>query len=139
MADLSAFFKQNKRKEENVKVAATESIIDPKTKEPILWEIRALRSGEADQLRMACSKYGKNGQKLGMDDAKFSNLIAARCTVFPDLNDKDLQDSYGAMSAEQLILMILDSDGEYQNYVAKILEISGYNKTMDELVSEAKN
>ena len=64
--------------------------------------------------------------------------MAAACTVFPNLNDAELQDSYGVMGAEELITEMLDKDGEFQAYVKKCLEVSGYENNA-ELVEEAKN
>ena len=46
------------------------------------------------------------------------------------------------MGEEELIVEMLDNDGEYQSYVAKCLEVSGYNQDEEnenELVEEAKN
>ena len=44
------------------------------------------------------------------------------------------------MGEEELIVEMLDNDGEYQSYVAKCLEVSGYNQDEEnDLVEEAKN
>ena len=64
--------------------------------------------------------------------------MATRCVVFPNLNDKDLQDSYGVMGAEKLLKEML-KPGEYQDLIKKIQEVNGFNVSMDELVEEAKN
>ncbi|MFA9376227.1 MAG: hypothetical protein ACERKZ_05660 [Lachnotalea sp.] len=138
MSEFKAFLKQNKEIKENVNVAASESFKDEKGN-LIEWEIRALKTKEADAIRTECTSINQKGKKIDVDNAKFNRLIAAKCTVFPNLNDKELQDSYGVMSADQLIVEMLDNDGEYQSYCQKILEISGYNKTDSQLVEEAKN
>ena len=140
MSELSYFFKENKKETKNTKYVASESFIDPKTKKPLEWEIRPLRSNEADTIRLECATFGKNGQRTGVDDARFNKVMAARCTVFPDLNDKELQNSYGVLDAPNLIEAMLDIDGEYQQYLAKITEISKYSVDgMNALVKEAKN
>lgn len=138
MKDLSMFLKQNKKIKENVKYVATEDFVD-KDGKPIEWEIRALKSREADNFRAECVKTTRNGKDAKVDSAKFNRMVAVACTVFPNLNDKDLQDSYGVMGAEQLIQELLENDGDYQAYVQKILDISGYNKNAEELREEAKN
>lgn len=74
-----------------------------------------------------------------MDNETFNRMAAAKATVFPDLNDKELQDSYGVMCAEDLIVEMLDKDGEFQEYVKNVMAVSGYNITDTELVKEAKN
>lgn len=137
MSGLAAFLSQNKKKQANVKVVASKAFTDEAGK-PLEWEIRALKSKEADYIRDTCITIGKGG-KVITDTARFNRMIAAKCTVYPNLNDKALQDSYGVMSAEDLIQEMLDNDGEYQEYVGKVFELSGYDKTDDELVKEAKN
>jgi hypothetical protein len=138
MSQFKAFLKQNKAVKENVKIAASESFKDEKGN-VVEWEIRALRTIEADAIRTECTTINTKGKKVDVDNAKFNRLVASKCTVFPNLNDKELQDSYGVMSADQLIVEMLDNDGEYQAYCQKILEISGYNKSDADLVEEAKN
>ena len=137
MSNFEAFLNQNKKKQKNVKVVASKAFVGNEGK-PLEWEIRQLKSKEADYIRNDCTSVGKGG-KVVMDGAKFNRMVAAKCTVYPNLNDKELQDSYGVMGAEELIQEMLDNDGEFQEYVGKILEISGYGKTDTELEEEAKN
>lgn len=138
MSGLNAFLKQNKKERENIKFAASSAFKD-ENGELIQWEIRPLKSREADLIRTECTNINAKGKKIDVDNSKFNRMIAAKCTVFPNLDDKELQDSYGVMGAEQLIQELLDNDGEYQNYCQKILEISGYSKTDEQLREEAKN
>lgn len=134
---LDAFLKQNKKKSENVKIAASPDFVNEKG-DVIEWEIRPLRTKEAEKIRSACSSYGKGG-KVTVNQALFNQMVAALCTVYPNLNDRELQDSYGVMGAEDLICELLDKDGVFQTYVKKCLEISGYAESDAELVEEAKN
>lgn len=138
MSNLNAFLKQNKKEKTTVKFAASKAFTD-ENGNPIEWEIRPLKSREADTIRSECSRINTKGKKVDIDTAKFNRMIAARCTVFPNLDDKELQDSYGVMGAEQLIQELLEDDGEYQLYCQKVLEVSGYQKSDEELVEEAKN
>lgn len=138
MSGLNAFLKQNKKERENVKFPASESFLDEKGN-PIEWEIRPVKSKEADRIREECTIIGSKGKKVDVDHAKFSRLMATKGTVFPNLNDKELQDSYGVMGAESLIQELIDNDGEYQAYCKKVMEISGYNMSDTEMVEEAKN
>ena len=66
-------------------------------------------------------------------------MVAAACTIYPDLKNAELQESYGVLGADNLIQELLDNDGEYQQYCKKVLEISGYEVNDGELVEEAKN
>jgi hypothetical protein len=137
MSGLNAFLKQNKIEKENVKFAASDAFLDEDGK-PIEWEIKPIKSKTAENIRAQCNTIVK-GNKVQTDNAKFNRMFSAACTVFPNLNDAELQDSYGVMSAEDLIQEMLDNDGEYQTYVKKCLEVSGYNTSNADLVEIAKN
>lgn len=143
MGDLKRFLKQNKKKKENIFVPATTSILGEDGK-PELWEIRALTTTEDNAIREECTidvpVTGKPGMfRPKLNAAKYVLRIAAKCIVYPNLNDKELQDSYGAMSAEDLIEQILDDPGEFNTLMNKIQELNGYNETFQEKVEKAKN
>lgn len=133
---LEAFLKQNKKETKEIEVVASKSFTD-KNGEPLKWKIRPLKSREADAIRKEVNTYKKNGV-VEVDNALFNRKVASTCTVYPDLNNAELQDSYGVMGADELIVEMLDNDGEFQTYVKKCLEISGYTDESD-LVEEAKN
>jgi hypothetical protein len=137
MSGFEAFLKQNKKQDETMKFAASMSFTD-KNGRPLEWEIRPLKSKEAASIRKLTNKIGKGG-RVDVDNETFNRMAAAKATVFPDLNDKELQDSYGVMCAEDLIVEMLDKDGEFQEYVKNVMAVSGYNITDTELVKEAKN
>ena len=59
--------------------------------------------------------------------------------VVPDLYDRDLQDSYGAMTPEDLLLALVDDPGEYNDLVAFVQKFQGFNVSFEEKVDEAKN
>lgn len=138
MSGLNAFFKKNKKEKEIVKYAATKDFVDEKGT-VIEWEIRPLKSKEADKIRNECTTIEAKGKRVSVDNGKFNRMVATVCTVFPNLNDPELQDSYSVLGAEELIQEMLDNDGEYQAYCKKILEISGYEMDDNELIEEAKN
>lgn len=137
MSKFEAFLKQNKKQDETVKFAASRSFLDADGN-PLEWELRPLKSKEAASIRKRTNRMGKGG-KMIVDNDTFNRLAAAKATVFPDLDDKELQDSYGVMCAEDLIVEMLDKDGEFQEYVKQVMEISGYNISDTELVADAKN
>jgi hypothetical protein len=64
-------------------------------------------------------------------------IVAA--TVYPDLYDAELQDSYGVKTPEDLIYAMVDDAGEYQDFCVWMQKFQGFNKTLDEKVDEAKN
>ena len=142
MGDLSCFLAQNALKAENETFIASKRFRD-KSKNPMLWEIQAITSKDDEILRKGCTKRvpvtGKRGQYTQETDYNlYLGRLAAKCTVFPNLNDKELQDSYGVMGADSLLKAMLTA-GEYANYLEKVQAVNGFDVPMDELVSEAKN
>lgn len=138
---LSAFLAQNAKKVDNVFYAASPRFID-EDGAPMKWEICCITSKENAAIRKTCMKMvpvpGRKGQFTQDFDAQaYLAKIAVRCTIFPDLNNAELQDSYGAMGAEKLITTML-TPGEFEDYSSKVLEVNGF-QSADELVDEAKN
>ncbi|MGN7402734.1 phage tail assembly chaperone [Cytobacillus praedii] len=142
MNKLSAFLSQNAVKVENVKYAVSKRFLD-ENKKPMEWEICSITSTEDEDIRKACTKKvpvpGKRNQFVPETDYNaYLGKLAAKCTVFPNLNDVELQNSYGVMGDDALLKTML-TPGEYADYVAKIQEVNGFEATMEELVEEAKN
>ena len=143
MGDLSRFLKKNKKTKANLKIAATTSFLDDNGK-PLLWEIRPLTTKEDNALRDACTVEVPVTGKPGMfrprfDGNKYLVKMAAACIVSHNLNDKELQDSYGVMGAEQLIVEMIDNPGEFNAFMDKIQEFHGFKQTFQDKVEEAKN
>lgn len=140
---LSAFMAEAAEKVENAFFPASARFKDPESGETMLWEICAISASENAQIRKTCMRTvpapgGRKGQYTQeFDGNAYQTKIAVRCTVFPDLNDAALQDSYEAMGAEQLLVTML-TPGEFEDYSAKVLEVNGFQNTQ-ELVDEAKN
>ncbi len=110
---------------------------------PIPWKLRTITSGKNSELRKASMKPQpvpgkKNRTEMGLDVYGYVTKLIVACTVFPDLNDKELQDSYGVMGAEELLDVML-LPGEKDALGAKVQEINGYDAETDEQVEEAKN
>ena len=60
-------------------------------------------------------------------------------TVFPDLYDSELQDSYGVKTPEALLYAMVDNAGEYQDFTIWMQRFQGFTKSIDEKVNDAKN
>ena len=73
-----------------------------------------------------------------LDTNTYLARLAIACTSFPDLNDKELQDSYDVMGAEDLLNKML-LPGEFTDYMDAVQEINGFDFSMDDVVEEAKN
>lgn len=141
MSEFSIFMAGNVVKEETVKYVASKRFA-VKGK-PVEWEIKAIDSDLDEAIRKECTKKvpvaGKRGQYTQETDTdKYLGKMCAACTVYPNLNDAELQDSYGVKSADALLKKMLKA-GEYTEYKAKVMEVNGYDMSMEELVEEAKN
>lgn len=142
MSNFAAFLKPNVPQEENTKYIASKRFKDEKGK-PINWEIRPITSEDDENLRRACVMRvqvpGKRNQYTQETDYnKYLGKLAAACTVFPALDNAELQDSYGVKGADTLLKAML-KPGEYTDYISKVQEANGFDASAEELVDEAKN
>lgn len=162
---LSAFLAQNALQVENIKFVASHRFLSdtPELDEqgnpivvrksadgepvykmkPMEWEIKTINGTEDEALRKSCAKRvpipgKKNQYQKETDYDMYLGKLAVACTVFPDLNNKELQDSYHVYGAEALLKTML-TPGEYADYVSKVQEVCGFDTTLQEEVDEAKN
>lgn len=143
MSNFELFMKANKVKRENIFIPATKSILD-KNGKPVMWEVRHLSTKEANVIREDCTTEIQVKGKPGMFRNKFNTneylcKLASSAVVFPDLNDKALQDSYGVMTPEELIVEMIDDPMEFSEFLNKIQNMSGLDKNLNDKVEEAKN
>lgn len=141
MSDFSVFMNGNAVKDETVKYVASKRFVQ--NKKPVEWELKAISSSLDEAIRKECTKKvpiaGKRGQyNQETDTDKYIGKLCVASTVYPNLNDAALQDSYGVKSGDELLKKML-LPGEYTEYKAKVMEVNGYDMTMEELVDEAKN
>ena len=140
--NLTAFLSQNAIKVENTKVVVSKRFLD-ENKNPIKWEVRCLTAGEDEELRKSATKKvpvpGRRGQfqpETNID--LYLAKMAAACTVYPNLYDAELQDSYKVKTPEDLLRTMLTS-GEYAEYLQTVQGMNGYDISTEELVDDAKN
>lgn len=140
--NLSAFLAENALAVENVKFAASKRFMGDDGK-PMLWEIKTITGTEDEALRKSCAKRvpipgKKNQYQKETDYDMYLGKLAVACTVSPDLNNKELQDSYKVMGADALLKTMLTL-GEYADYVQKVQEVCGFDTSLQDEVDEAKN
>ena len=143
MSKCSRFMKQNKIAKENTTFLATKSLVD-ENGNPLEWIIRPLTTREHDSIRDDCMKdvpvTGKpNVYRPKLNTSKYIAKMLCACVVEPNLYDKELQDSYGVMTPEDLLKEMVDDPGEYQALAAFVQDFNGFNTTLDDKVEEAKN
>ena len=139
---LTAFFAENAATVDQVDFVVSTRFKGEDGK-PIPWKIKTITGTEDEALRKSCAKRvpipGKRNQyQRETDYDMYLGKLAVACTVFPNLNDKELQDSYKVMGAEALLKTML-TPGEYANYMSKVQEVCGFDTTIQDEVDEAKN
>lgn len=143
MSNFNRFMKQNKITKENTTFPATKSLVDEKGN-PLEWVIKPLSTKENDDIRDTCMMEvpvtGKpNMFRPKLNTSKYIAKMICACIVEPNLYDKELQDSYGVMTPEELLKEMIDNPGEYQALMTFVQEFNGFNTTMEDKVEEAKN
>lgn len=142
MSKFAKFMKSNKRFRENVKYVVTESLTDEKGN-GLEWELKPLTTNESEDIRESSTIEIPVKGKVGVfrprvDTKKYIAKMLVKSVVFPDLNDAELQDSYGVMNAEDLIRAMVDNPNEYNKFTAFVQEMNGFSN-LDDDVKEAKN
>ena len=138
---LSAFMRPNVAEIKNASFAPSPRFVGEDGK-PVEWEIRCISADEYAKIRSDCFIQErvpgkKNQMTQRLDIYAFQTRVAARCTVFPDLTNAELQDSWGVTKPEDLVGAMLIG-GEFEDYIAEVLRVNGF-KSESELVDEAKN
>lgn len=140
MFDFSMFL-AGASENEVVEYVASERFKD-KNGNPYAWKLQAISSEQDERLRKDCTKkvpVGRRGQYTqDVDTDKYIAKVCVASTVEPNLNSAEFQDAFGVHSGEELLRKLL-KPGEYTDFKAKVMEVNGYDLSMDELVDEAKN
>ena len=136
---LSAFLAQNAIKVENEKIVVSQRFVN-QAGEPMEWEIRAMTEEENKALRRSCTKsvkLNKVARTTETDSELYIAKMVAESVVYPDLKNAQLQESYKAYGAEELLQKMLTA-GEYSTLLEAVHSLNGFDKE-DELEEEAKN
>lgn len=133
MSNFKAFMKENVRQAEPVELKLE------RFSEAI--KLRPLTSTESDAINERCfkNKPGRKGrQERVFDPVAYNRGISVASIVYPDLNDTELQKSYGVRGAEQLF-GVMFWVGEASQISEKVSEISGLEYALEDEVEEVKN
>ena len=142
MSKFIQFMKQNKIQKENTTYPATKSLVNEEG-EPLLWIIKPMSTRENDAIRDDCTKEvqvtGKpNLFRPKLNTSKYVASMICASVLEPNLNDKELQDSYAVMTAEELLKEMVSDPGEYSDFASFVQGFNGFT-TMDDKVEAAKN
>lgn len=143
MSNLNLFLKKNKIQKENTTYPATKSLLDENGK-PLLWTIKPLTTKENEDIRESCTyevpvKGKPNMFRPKVNTNQYLAKMMVASVVEPNLNNAELQDSYGVKKPEDLLKEMIDDPGEYNDFAAFIQQFNGFTATLDEEVEEAKN
>ncbi len=97
--------------------------------------LRGLNAEDEEECRKMATEKGQNGQRE-FDSIKYQKALAIKSIIEPDLDSVELQDSYGAMDSESLLLKML-SAGEIIKLYSFINEVNGFSKS-ESLIKQAK-
>lgn len=136
--DLKSFLNSGNKVNETFEYTPTQKFKDENGK-AIPWVFKKLSIDEHDAIREECTtiNFADKG-KTKFNNALFNKKIVCNSVVEPNLNNAELQDSYGVKKAEDLITKLFDNAGEYYQLLAHLLEVNGF-KNFKEDVEEAKN
>lgn len=142
MSNFNRFMKQNKVEKQNTTHVATKSLTDEKGI-PLAWGIQPLSTKQNDSIRDDCTFdvpiTGKpNMYRQKLNTSKYIAKMICASVLEPNLNDKELQDSYGVMTPDDLLKEMVNDPGEYGDFAAFVQRFNGFT-TLESDVDEAKN
>lgn len=140
---IQSIYESEQNHKANEKYAPTTTLQD-ENGEPLKWEFKQITSKENEALRDSCTievpvKGKPNLYRPKVKTAEYLAKMIVASTVYPDLYDKELQDSYGVMTPEELLYAMVDNAGEYQDFTVWMQKFQGFTKSLDDKVDEAKN
>ena len=137
---FDAFLKTNKIEKQNEFIPVSQAFQD-EDGNTILWEVRQLTNEEMKYIKKTCVKQNRDKRgnvSVETDSDKMMCLMAAMSTVYPDLRNAELQNSYGVYGEVALLEAML-SAGELLVYEQEVNRINGFDVSFDDKVEEAKN
>ncbi len=143
-SNYNAFMKANKKIDKTeYEYPASKSFVDEKG-EVIKWKFKKLPVEMFNSLKDKYTKTemvgsGKNIRYIPILNAEGFNkeLIVSSC-VYPNLNNEELQNSYGVKDSVGLLFELITDPGEYTDLVVFVQGVHGF-KSFSEMVDDAKN
>ncbi|CAM3905409.1 MULTISPECIES: phage tail assembly chaperone [Paenibacillus] len=140
MSDLSMFFAGNAALEVTEDFVVSERFKDANGK-PVPWKLRSITEEQNSEIRKMSTRKvkGKGGiYTPELDPAEYMARLMTSCVVFPDLQNADLQKSYGVKGAEVLLRKML-LPGEFAALGERVQTMNGFDQDINDLVEEVKN
>lgn len=136
---LKAFLSQNAQLPQNEKIIISNRFTE--NGEPVPFEIKAVTEEVNSKIRTKATKIniGKKGKTSDFDSSQYLSELIVASVVEPDLQNAELQASYGVIGATKLLEVML-LPGEYGDLLNAVQRINGYEKEdFEEIKAEVKN
>ena len=121
------------------RVSETKKVKFKRFKSPIT--IKALSAEDLTLLRKRATTRTLNRatrlMEQNFDSDKFTTVVMTESVVNPDLNNAQLQKSWGCVGQPEKLLEKMLLAGEYNSLAEEVLELSGVGAV--DLIEEAKN
>ncbi|MBW6408482.1 phage tail assembly chaperone [Clostridium weizhouense] len=108
-----------------------------------LMKFKPISADLGDKLRKKNrkTKFVKGQRIIETDQDKYISDLIIETTTYPDLKNSELQSSWGVMGSEELLTAMKSKmkDGEFSEWSSIVSEVNGYDKSVNELIEEAKN
>ncbi|CDX04154.1 XkdN-like tail assembly chaperone [Desulfitobacterium sp. LBE] len=108
-----------------------------------IMKFKPISAATGDEIRRSCRKttFHKGQRLVETDQDAFVAKLIIETTTVPDFKSQELQQSWGVLGAENLLKAMKTKmkDGEYATFSNIVSEVNGYDKSMNDLVEEAKN
>ena len=140
MKDLKFFLKQNTIPVENQEVEVSKRFKDD-AGNTVKFEIKSISNEMDDALRKQNTRQVKKAKGVvvpELDQQKYFVDLVLKSLVYPDLDDKELQDSWGVMDSKELINAML-LPGEYTALLQEVQKINGWDLNVEDIKDEVKN
>lgn len=138
---MNAFLRQNAEQKTEVEYVASKRFTDTNG-DPMLWRLRSLTNKELERI---IDRNTKNIQVKGTreiqkeyDQAAAQMEMTLASVVYPDLTNEELQQSYEAVGAEELLKTML-TPGELADLHLAVSEASDFDAGMANKIKQVKN
>ncbi len=134
--DLCHFFRSRVRDHLQESVLISNRFCKEDEKEPLEFVIRGISEAENAELKEASRRPGANGV-IHFDQKAYCDRLIIAATVYPNFKNLELQRSWGALNAEELLGKMLLA-GEYAKLLAAVKHLSGFDETIGSLKDTIK-
>lgn len=136
MSTLQDFLNSNPIDGLTEEVAISERFKD-KDGNLLKFTIRAMKSSTLEDLRKR-TMTTKKGGKIEVDSQRFAEIVVIEHTVVPDFKDAASIQKLGCTTPADYLNRVL-LPGEVAALAEQVQRLSGFSRSMEDLVEEAKN